>query len=177
MHSARGHWRQLVISLSLVLGLTVPGCEEMGAEALDEARRQDRPTDLDGAPRNEVIVYNTYLVEGDQFVYVAGGQQSFPLDRHGSSESGMSAGPDVVLRANSTLSVKGSKGNAFLYWEGMVVAEFEFDLDFFLSGEVEVLSYQAPDGTTAELHVYGRPDFQQGPQEVSNRAEIEALER
>jgi hypothetical protein len=159
-----------------LLGLTLTGCEDLGKVAVDEARGRDGQPAHASEERNDVIVYNTYLAAGDQLTYVAGGQQSFPLGPHGSSQSGMSGRPDVLPRANATLSVDGTHGTAFLYWEGKVVEEFEFDLAFFLSGEVEALSYQAPDGTIAELHVYGRPDFQQGPQEVSTRAEIEALE-
>jgi hypothetical protein len=167
------------ITPTLGLMLALAGCENIEVPAIQST---NQPSQESGGSfrKNDCLSDAMYLVEGDTFTYLSGGMMSF--DTRGTrDETGTGWRPDIEPRAKCKVDldlVRGKQqGYARLLWQDVLVQEVILDNEFAFGDKPAILAYQDPDGTRVELHVYAQPDCADWPQDVSTRAEVEALER
>jgi hypothetical protein len=160
-------------SLVMVLGLM--GCEDIAVPAIQAVPDENGER---RSAKNEVLLVYAFRVEGDQFTYISHIAQSHPLGPHGSSSGGYPWRPDIDQRLKYRVDVDNSDAKVIVFWNDVLVEEFEFGLSLFRSGQVQVIPLEDPDGTQIELHVWGSPDWPDDltPNAVYTRDQIEELE-
>lgn len=160
--------------LALASALFSAACGDV--QAIGEAPES---ISADSGPRphfrkNHCFSHALYSVDGDWFVLLDSGQESF-ISKHGSISSG-GGGRESEPRVRYLMDLKGSSGKFSLFWNEKLVNEFNFDKSFLLSDRVAIISHEDADGTRVELHLFAQPECKPPPNRFSMRSEIEALE-
>lgn len=155
------------------------GCGDTIVPAILSSAGQGQPSsDNPSQPRtNTCFKEALYLVEGDSFTWMSGGQQTIETKGNVGSGGGYGWNPEIEARAKSKVDLSGTDGHAALLWNDQVVDEFDITKSFLMSTRVAILSYDDEDGTRVELHVYAQPECGHWAFGVSTREQIEAIER
>jgi hypothetical protein len=134
--------------------------------------------DSHGATLSRCFSSMMYLVEGDSFTFLSGGQESIDFTGQGSSSAPTGSNPNLEKRAKCRAQFGASGGLAQLLWNDSVVRSVRLDETFIRNDDLKILAYQDPDGTEVEFHLYARQcaSASSFPKSVSTRSEIEALE-
>lgn len=155
------------------------GCGDTVVPAiLNSASHNEPASDSSPKPRkNTCFKEALYVVDGDTFTFLSGGQQTIDSTGNSSSGGGYGWNPAIEPRAKSQIDLDGTTGHAALLWNDEVVDEFSITKKFLMSTEVAVLSHDDEDGTRVELHVYAQPECGGWAFGESTRDQITALER
>jgi hypothetical protein len=180
MHASLSAWIRAA-ALCMALLTCLAGCDDTHVPAILSATSQG-DTPANGAtpkPRkNRCYKEAMYLVDGDTFTFLSGGQVSIGANGSSGWSSGSTGwNPEIEARAKCWSVLNGTKGSAKLLWNDEVVDEFAINKAFLMSDQVAILSYEDADGTRVEFHIYAQPECGGWAFDLTTRAEIEALER
>jgi hypothetical protein len=167
-----------IVAAAALSALALAGCGTTEVPAIRASITQDGGSSHPFR-RVQCVLAILYIVDGDLFTFRGGATSKVGQGDTGGFGGGTGGGAGSAPSLGMSFGLDGYDGHAALLWGGATVDAFDFDKTFIEAGETEVLSYDAPDGTRSEFHIYGGSATQCAsfpPATTLTREEVEALE-